>query len=65
MKRYYTLAEKTGGKWAPQFGDYDRAVVNQEKQDWLDSDENAVLKIIVTSDSQYDIEQAIIDLNRG
>lgn len=31
--KYYTLATRENGKWAPQFGDYDRKVVQQELED--------------------------------
>jgi hypothetical protein len=33
MTTYYTLLIKEDGVWAPQFGDYVRSVVAQEKRD--------------------------------
>ena len=32
-RKYYTLCTREDGKWSPQFGDYDRAVVTQEADD--------------------------------
>jgi hypothetical protein len=36
-KKYYTLYERIDGKWYPQFGDYSRNVVVQERRDRHDS----------------------------
>lgn len=33
---YHVLFVREGGQWAYEFGDYDRACVKSEQQDWLD-----------------------------
>lgn len=70
-KKYYTLVQfnldtKT---WQPQFGDYDRQVVEDEREDVLCGYNCGVmirkkdLKIITTSPEQKDIDAAIAKLN--
>ena len=64
QRKYYTLAV-FDGYWAPQFGDYDRAVVDQERQDWRDNGTLAKhLKVIATGDSDASIMAAIDKLNQ-
>lgn len=61
---YYTLAVREDGVWAPQFGDYDRDVVADEKLDYRDHGYSARdLKIIRTGDTQADIDARIAAMN--
>jgi ACT domain-containing protein len=64
-KRYFTLAELIDGQWRAQFGDYDRAVVQDELQDMRDNDSKARLRIVSSGDKQADIEQALAKLNEA
>jgi len=64
MTIYYTLIEKTDGLWSPQFGDFDREVVEDEKQDYIDSGSRAKnLRIIQTSPEQEYIDRRIAMFN--
>jgi hypothetical protein len=71
-RRYFTLAvrwhwEEAGvlhSRWSPEFGDYDREVVESERDDYRSRDFKARdLKIISTGDKQSDIDAAIMKLN--
>lgn len=65
-KRYFTLVVREAGVWAPQFGDYDREVVEEEREVSLYSDSTlrrADCKIITSGDRQADIDAAIAKLN--
>jgi hypothetical protein len=68
-KPYYTLAICESGRWTPQFGDYDRAVVAQEARDSyrLTSDGKpirACQRIILKSEPDNDsIDAAVAKLN--
>lgn len=66
---YFTLAIKSADHhnvWAPQFGDYDREVVVQERKDTYSEFKNAEVKIIKTAtSSQRLINEAISNLNGG
>lgn len=66
MKTYYTLAVRDGGKWAAQFGDYDREVVDQEREDAYLSNpyKPADLRILRTAPDQMAIDLAINELNK-
>ena len=63
MKTYYVLLVKysSNDKWSYAFGDYDKAVVEDEAEDSY-SDEYAT-KIIKTLDSQVLIDAEIVRLN--
>lgn len=61
--RYYTLAVKVGNAYFPEFGDYDKDVVIQERQDLIESGERASLRIVASNDDQSSINQAISNLN--
>ncbi|UDF60321.1 hypothetical protein Kopi_049 [Pseudomonas phage Kopi] len=61
-KKYYSLLTKENGKWYPQFGDYSRPVVEQEREDAY-NDSNC--KIICTDDNQAAIDQKVKELNEG
>ena len=60
--KYYTLISKINGQWFPQFGDYDRSVVKDEKED---SYSDQVCEVIVTEDNQPSIDYKIAQLNAG
>lgn len=69
-KAYYTLAERQpDGTWAPQFGDYDKDVVVQERRDMLYSGAGRLrgkdLRIVRSGAWQADINAAIAKLNGG
>lgn len=69
-KAYYTLAERQpDGAWAPQFGDYDKDVVVQERRDMLYSGAGRLrgkdLRIVRSGDSWAEIDAAIAKLNGG
>jgi len=70
VKPYYTLAIREQGRWSPQFGDYKRAIVEQEERDnyTRDADGEPILKRdrkIVRSAPDCDaIDEAIRQLNR-
>jgi hypothetical protein len=66
-RKYYTLLERTPGElWAPQFGDYEREVVEQEQRDMKDSGsftKGTKFLIIETGTRQYQVSDAIRLLN--
>jgi hypothetical protein len=70
-KRYFTLLTKEpDGKWSPQFGDYDRAVVEDEQRDYKEHigdgcqwPKGTKFSIIGTNDDQASIEACIAKLN--
>jgi hypothetical protein len=70
-RKYFTLCTRTDGKWSPQFGDYDRAVVAQEADDsyWNNGikEEGKFskkdMKIISTGARQADIDAGVANLN--
>jgi hypothetical protein len=64
MATYYTLAVREDGVWGPQFGDYDRETVVDEKIDYQDHGYSVRdLKIIRTGDTQADIDARIAAMN--
>jgi hypothetical protein len=65
MKNYYTLAVRDAGLWSPQFGDYHRSVVVEERTYMVDSEEctDCDCKIVRSGDAQADIDAAIAALN--
>lgn len=71
-RTYYTLAHRNEetGVWSAQFGDYSRATVFEEREEWFDhyDREGLILrrrdiKIITSGDQQTDIDAAIAKLN--
>jgi len=66
-RNYYTVVvrETRHDPWEVHFGDYDRAVADQERLDVLENDSNGYAKVIVTSDRQVDISSAVKSLNRS
>ena len=70
MTAYFTLAERQpDGAWTPQFGDYDKDVVAQERADRLYSGAGRIrakdLRIVRSADSWASIDAAIAKLNEG
>ena len=64
FRPYFTLLTREGPDqpWAPQFGDWSRATVEQEQQDsYRDSPE---CRIIRTKPDQQSIAQAAAELSR-
>jgi len=66
-RTYWTLAVKElGGKWTPQFGDYDRAVVQQELEDTKDDwSKGSQFKIIKSGGGRKEIDAAVASMNEG
>lgn len=65
---YFTLVERQpDGPWTPQFGDYDKECVENERRDMLRSAVGRIrakdLKIIRSGARQADINAAIAKLN--
>lgn len=65
-KKYFTLFIRHDGMWSPEFGDYDRDVVYQERCDYLDSSDGIKAKDmkIVSHDDGIDQRDLAADLNR-
>ena len=63
MAKYHTLAVYEGGRWSPEFGDYDRETVEYEREALEPQYRRRDTKIITTSDAQSDIEAAVAKLN--
>lgn len=68
-RKYYSVIEKQpDGKWAPQFGDYDREVAEQEMRDMKDSGsfvKGTKLKVITTQGTQEAIMAKCEELNNA
>lgn len=63
-RAYYTLAVREDGRWTPQFGDYDRELVEFERQDYRDHGHKARdLKIVTSIAGRRFVEAAIAKLN--
>lgn len=64
-ERYFTLLVKEPqGKWSPQFGDWDKAVVAQERDDVKDDwPKGSKFRIIETAPSQDWVNLAVKELN--
>jgi hypothetical protein len=68
-RTYYTLvsrnwASQYDSTWAIEFGDYDRSVVQAERDDYRDHGCKARnLRIISSGDSQAEINAAVAALN--
>jgi hypothetical protein len=64
---YYTLVVIDGSPgcpWSPEFGDRDKAVVQQELEDWIDRGwKRRELKIITTGGTEAEIMAAVAKLN--
>lgn len=69
-KPYFTLVERTpDGPWGPQFGDYDKQCVEDERADMLYAGAGRIrakdLRIVRSGDTQAEIDAAIAKLNGG
>jgi hypothetical protein len=65
MKAYYTLAVRRDGRWEVDFGDYDRAVVESEREDTLSHFVYSKdMKIVKSADDQASINLAVAKLNK-
>ena len=65
-RKYYTLLIRDAGKWSIHFGDFDRQVVLDEREDCRHgSNETKArdLKIIATTGKQVDIDAKVAELN--
>jgi hypothetical protein len=62
-RRYFTLCTLDEGRWSPQFGDYQRSLVEAEAEDYRREYRRHDLKIIVTGARQADIDSAVSALN--
>lgn len=66
MKPYYTLLIRMNGKWSPQFGDYVKAVVAQERKDTYSEFKGVDWQIVKTADDlQASIDAVVTELNKG
>jgi hypothetical protein len=69
MRKYFSLlAKEPDGQWSPQFGDYDREVVEEEQRDYKDHvgttwPKGTKFSIIGTKDDQASIDACIAKLN--
>lgn len=65
-KRYYTLCLRDDGHpWRPEFGAYSRSKVHAEMQAYTDYDyKSCNARIIVSGDTQAEIDAAVAELNR-
>lgn len=64
-RKYYTLCERTPGQlWTPEFGDYDKKVVEQEQRD-CSRTPGTKFKIITTDGAQKSINEAVDALNES
>ncbi len=64
MRDYFTLVIRDNGIWGPQFGDYERWVVEEEANDSYSDYRKADRKIIRTSVRKRDVDAAIAKLNQ-
>lgn len=65
---YFTLCERApDSAWAPQFGDYDKQCVEDERADMLYAGAGRIrakdLRIVRSGDTQAEIDAAIAKLN--
>lgn len=65
MKQYHTLLAREHGRWAIQFGDFDRATVIAERDDYKDAGTYLLreMKVITTGPRQAEIDAAVAKLN--
>jgi hypothetical protein len=64
QRPYFTLAIRESGRWTPQFGAYERAVVAQESRDSYAHVRKLDRKIIRTDPDCDAIDAGIAQLNR-
>ena len=65
MSKYYTLTEwnPLTHKWEAEFGDHDREVVEDEKQDRLDEEHPPRMKVISSGETQAEINEELEKIN--
>lgn len=66
-RKYYTLVEFRDGRWTPEFGDFDKETVAQERRDRLDSYDAlkaSQIKVISSGAAQAEIDAAVAKLNQ-
>jgi hypothetical protein len=63
---YFTLCQRDGGQWAPQFGDHDRETVAMERDDYRQHGVKASdLQIVRTASARKALVDArVAELNR-
>lgn len=66
MTKYWTLLCREGvdNPWTVQFGDYTRKSVAEEYDEFRRDYKNSDLKIIMTGDTQDEINKAVVELNK-
>jgi hypothetical protein len=62
-RKYFTLCTRDDGGWSPQFGDYVRRVVDDERDDYRQRVKAKDIKIITTDGTQAAIDAAVAVLN--
>ena len=62
-KNYYTLVVRENDQWSPQFGDFNKEVVNDEMDDSYGEYKKKDLRVICTSESQEQIDTEVRNLN--
>jgi hypothetical protein len=69
MPKYFTLvAREPDGRWSQQFGDYDRATVDDEKRDYAEHigvtwPKGTEFKVVQSGDTQAEIDAVVAALN--
>lgn len=63
LPAYYTLCALYDGVWSAQFGDYEKAVVLEEQEEWAESEPETQTCIVKSEDSQSSIDAKIAALN--
>ncbi|CAM0027702.1 hypothetical protein VPHD530_0013 [Vibrio phage D530] len=63
MNNYYTLCINYNGVWTPEFGDYHKATVVEERTESYWEIPRGCARIITTEDTQEDINKAVAKLN--
>lgn len=64
--KYYTLAIREEGVWAPQHGDYSRSAVRDEMDEHSDRGvKSCDMRIVHSGETQEEIDAAILRLNQG
>ncbi len=65
QQQYHTLAERTGNAWFPQFGDFDRDTVEEERRSMIETGEAKArdLRVVVSGPDQSDVNAAVARLN--
>lgn len=69
-RTYYTLITRDWdneagemGPWSPQFGDYDRETVQDEREEYLNEYSSRDVKIIMSKDDQASINARVAKEN--